>query len=212
MSEKKGLFGIFKGWGGVTEEEKQQRSYAISQQNTIDESSTQKNTTEKEAKEFVPEPVSEDVERYCVDLLQSAIETAGFLGVVQTKRKDKNRLHLEIVDSGDDAGRIIGKNGTTLEAFQLLIRHSVIRQFSTPIRIQIDAGDYRDKRFEQLKADALALAETVARDGGSAAMSPMPPTERRHIHLLFENDDRIDTTSEGEGRSRHVVLMKRDHA
>ena len=35
----------------------------------------------------------------------------------------------------------------------------------------------------------------------------MTPYERRIIHIAWRDDDRVETVSEGEGPSRHVVVV-----
>lgn len=222
---KKGFFNFLKGWTSISEEEKQQRDYALSKQ--IEESSEKDfrrpqsysnsyssqsgnqggNNQHRQQSRF---EVTAEMETFCVEKLEEILNLADFTGKVRSKKRDGNRLFLEIFDSGDDAGRIIGKSGVTLEAIEMLLRHFVIRNFETPIRITIDAGEYRNKRVSNAKHKAMRAAESVANNGRRVALDPMSPTERREVHMLFENDENVKTVSEGEGEDRRVVLVKRD--
>lgn len=38
-------------------------------------------------------------------------------------------------------------------------------------------------------------------------LRPMTPYERRIVHIALRDDDRVETASEGEGASRHVVVL-----
>ena len=53
-------------------------------------------------------------------------------------------------------------------------------------------------------------AEEVVSTGDSVSLEPMSSTDRRVVHVLFENHHDIITKSEGEGDGRHIVLMKRE--
>lgn len=216
---KRGFFNFLKGWTSISEEEKQQRDYALSKQNeetsekevrksqnTYASGRSQDHSSRQQSRfEVTPE-----MELFCVDKLEQILTLADFTGKVRSKKRDGNRLFLEIFDSGDDAGRIIGKSGVTLEAIEMLLRHFVIRNFETPIRITIDAGEYRNKRVSQAKHKAMRAAEVVSHNGRRVALDPMSPTERREVHMMFENDENVKTVSEGEGDSRRIVLVKRD--
>jgi spoIIIJ-associated protein len=132
-----------------------------------------------------------------------------FTGKVKAKNKEGNKLYLDIFDAGEDAGRLIGKSGQTLSALQTLLRNFVIRKFNESIKVSIDAGEYRSRRFSQLRTKALKAAEKVKTDGKKIQLDPMSPSERRAIHLLFEKNEDIQTLSEGSGHSRRIVLAKR---
>jgi predicted RNA-binding protein Jag len=215
---KKGFFNFLKGWTSISEEEKQQRDYALAKLNEEKE--------EKEARRAAPAPqqqqaqqnsyqqtrfeVTSAMETCCVEKLEAILNLAQFSGHVRSKKKEGNRLFLEIYDSGDDAGRIIGKSGVTLEAIEMLLRHFVIRNFEVPIRITIDAGEYRNKRVSQARNKALRAAESVSHYGQRVALDPMSATERREVHMMFEHDNAVKTVSEGEGENRRIVLVKRD--
>jgi len=92
----------------------------------------------------------------------------------------------------------------------MLLRHFVIRNFEVPIRVTIDAGEYRNKRVSHARSKALKAAESVSNYGKRVALDPMSATERREVHMMFENDKEVKTVSEGEGDSRRIVLVKRD--
>lgn len=190
---KKSFFSFLKGWSNVAEEEKSS------------EGSNRSNSRSS----FRPD-VTEEMETFAVEKLEEMLELTTFEGAVRAKKRDGNKLFLEIFDSGDDAGRIIGKGGSTLESFQTLLRHFIIRRFDAAVRVTIDAGDYRNKRGNQLKNKALKAAEEVEKYGSRVELDPMTASERRTIHMLFENSDTVETLSEGQGNGRRIVLVRRD--
>ena len=211
---KKGFFNFLRGWTTVSEEEKQQREYAVAKANEEKEVKEQRvyNAHNGNRNNNTPSrfEVTSEMETFCVEKLEEILNLAQFLGNVRCKKREGNRLFLEIFDSGDDAGRIIGKSGVTLEAIEMLLRHFVIRNFEVPIRITIDAGEYRNKRVSHARNKALKAAESVVHYGNRVELDPMTSTERREVHMMFENDQNVRTLSEGEGDNRRVVLVKRD--
>jgi len=57
----------------------------------------------------------------------------------------------------------------------------------------------------------LRLAEQVKLRHRAMTLEPMPPDERRIIHLALANHPEVVTHSVGEGEDRKVViLLKRD--
>ena len=85
----------------------------------------------------------------------------------------------------------------------------MFRKYSKYIRLVIDADNYRERKLEALKEKALKLADDVAEKNKKAELSPMNASERRVIHQLFQEDDRIRTYSVGNGNNRRIVLAKR---
>jgi spoIIIJ-associated protein len=50
------------------------------------------------------------------------------------------------------------------------------------------------------------MAERVRRTGRSVTLEPMPPNERRIVHLALAKDPTVGTSSVGEGESRKVAI------
>ena len=109
--------------------------------------------------------------------------------------------------SGDDMGFIIGRRGDTLDALQYLTGLVANRVDNAYYRVTIDIGNYREKREQALIGLAKKVAGQAARTGRRTSLEPMNPYERRIIHIALRDDDRVETVSEGEGPSRHVVVV-----
>ena len=125
---KKGFFNFLKGWSSVSDEENNQTVV------------TTETVSEKKNISSLNSEVTEEIETFVVEKFKEMIDLSGFVGNVRPKKKDGNRLYIEVYDTEEDAGRIIGKGGHTLESFQILLRHFVIRRFDAAVRITIDAG------------------------------------------------------------------------
>ena len=74
------------------------------------------------------------------------------------------------VDCEEDSGLLIGREGQTLASLQYLASRVVSRGMNAAVRVQLDAGRYRQRQDEKLREMALALAEKVRQTG-----RPIPP-------------------------------------
>ena len=106
----------------------------------------------------------------------------------------------------DQPGILIGYHGQTLSALQLLIGMMLFKQSNEWVRVLVNVGDYREKRKEMLENMAKASSQKVKATGQIHRLPPMPSIERRIIHLFLADDSQVETTSEGEGRDRHIVI------
>lgn len=201
MSEKKGILGFFKGW--TSEETDEETINEEQKESSIKKTRSTKNSEKKDL-------VTDEIAEFAVKKCEEILELARFQGDVKLKYKKGFVLNLDISNVGDDLGRIIGRNGSCLQALQTLIKFFIIRKFEVSLKVVIDAGDYKNRYQSQMKRSALKAAEEVISTGESVSLDPMNSTDRRVVHVLFENHHDIITRSEGEGDERHIVLMKRE--
>ena len=108
--------------------------------------------------------------------------------------------------SGDDLGILIGRRGDTLASLQYVVNLVVGRKLKTKIAIGVDVEGYRRRREQSLKSLALHMAERVKATGQTATLEPMPPNERRIVHLALAREPAVITESIGEGENRKVVI------
>ena len=141
--------------------------------------------------------VSNVVER----LLQAIIENPKVETTV-----DGNLVEVEIKNS-DDSGLIIGKEGQTISALQYLANRIVAKRWSEKIRVQLDAGDYREKQDENLRKNAVYLAKRAKNSGKPQSTKPMTSYHRRLVHLALQEDEGIFTRSKGDGPLKRVLIL-----
>jgi spoIIIJ-associated protein len=70
----------------------------------------------------------------------------------------------------------------------------------------IDVEGYRSRREESLVGLAERVARQVARSGRPIVLEPMPPNERRIIHLTLRSFPGVTTHSSGEGEQRRITV------
>ncbi len=145
------------------------------------------------------------------ELLEELLEevTAGLgLEVEVEVEESEGVLRGRIV--GDDVGLFIGRRGQTIDAVQHLAQRIVFPDGPAPVRVEIDADGYRERRGELLRADADDAAEEALRDDRAIELEPMPPSERRIVHEYLRDRDDVQTHSEGDEPKRFLVVSPAD--
>lgn len=115
--------------------------------------------------------------------------------------------------SGDDAGLLIGRKGESLRALQFLVNLIIAQRAgeqSAPVLLDVE--HYKERRTKALQNLALRVAERVTQTGHPISLEPMPPAERRIIHLALANHPAVKTESVGEGNERKVVILPKGKA
>jgi len=107
---------------------------------------------------------------------------------------------------GEDLGILIGRRGQTLSSLQYMVRLLVGRRIDTWVPIVIDVEGYKQRRYKALESFAHEMAERVKSRGAPFTLEPMPPYERRIIHLCLADDAFVTTESIGQGDERKVVI------
>jgi spoIIIJ-associated protein len=119
-----------------------------------------------------------------------------------------SRVHVHI-DCGEDSGMLIGREGQTLAALQYLASRIVSRGMNAAVRVNLDAGDYRQRQDDKLRELALSLAAKVKNTGRACSTRPLSSYHRRIIHLTLQEDEQVQTRSTGEGALKRVVVQRK---
>jgi spoIIIJ-associated protein len=138
------------------------------------------------------------------DVLQEILNYMGLLAVAELKEEGTGEATVNI--KGEDLGQIIGKEGAMLKALQILVSTMVGREFAERVRIYLDAGGYRERHENALKRLAQEAAKDVEATGNEKVLPPMSAADRRVIHMLFKDSEKISTYSKGEGADRRLVI------
>ncbi len=148
--------------------------------------------------------VDSDIHLAAKDMLTEILDLMGFFNVVKVVKYEENFVSLDI--KGDDMGRIIGKEGSTLQSLQILLRSILSKKFKMPINVVLDASGYRDKREDTLKAHAKEMAEQAIENKQEVVLRPMNSWERRIVHMTLQDNKAVKTESIGQSQDRKVVI------
>ncbi|MGA2447924.1 MAG: R3H domain-containing nucleic acid-binding protein [Polyangiaceae bacterium] len=116
---------------------------------------------------------------------------------------DEIRIEIE----GPDAGRIIGKKGSVLDAIQYLTARVAVRPGEPRRHVTVDAEGYRARHEDQLSQMARRLAQRVAVEGKVITFDPMNARERRIVHTALRDVKGVRTESTGEEPERRVQII-----
>jgi spoIIIJ-associated protein len=123
--------------------------------------------------------------------------------------QDEPTLVLDI--RGGDLSSLIGRRGETLDGLQYLVRLLVAKELSHYVHVVLDVEGYKAHRAQTLKQLALRMAERVASTHKPAALEPMPPNERRIVHLALRDNTQVRTESVGMGENRKVTIIPQSY-
>jgi len=110
---------------------------------------------------------------------------------------------------GRDLGVLIGRHGETLDALQYIARLIISRELQTRANIVLDVEGYKMRREVALHKLAHNMAAQAREMGRTMNLEPMPPNERRIIHIALRDDDTVTTESVGAGDQRRVTIIPR---
>jgi spoIIIJ-associated protein len=108
---------------------------------------------------------------------------------------------------GDDLGILIGRRGETLSSLQYLVNLIVSRRVKAHAGVAVDVEGYRERRYESLRLLARRLAEQVKSTSRPITLEPMPPNERRIIHLELKDNPHVTTQSIGQADERKISII-----
>jgi spoIIIJ-associated protein len=112
-----------------------------------------------------------------------------------------------------EAGRIIGRDGHTLEDLQYLLNRILNRHDESAANVIIDVEGYRQKENQDFLERIRELAEQVRHTGQPVVLAPMNSFDRRLVHQAFAEDPDVTTQSEEKAaRLKQITLVSRKPA
>ena len=145
-----------------------------------------------------------DVIRYAEDYLLNATDALGIESSVKS-RMDDDIIRITLDSTHNPI--LIGKNGTTLQALNELVKLATNNYFHRRFRILLDINGYKDNKYSKLERMARKTAKDVQRSKTTYTFDPMPADERRAIHNALNGWRNIKTESIGEGSHRQVQII-----
>ncbi len=111
---------------------------------------------------------------------------------------------------GQDLGVLIGRRSETINAFQFIVGVIVSKEIGRKVLVLVDVEGYRERREQQLRRLARRMAEQAVKTGRRQVLEPMPPNERRIVHLELRDHPQVRTVSIGEEPYRKVTIEPKD--
>ena len=156
-------------------------------------------------KRKIKDPSSDDYEKAEKNLkifLDDFIQVFG--NISYEINLDDGRLN--VVFSGDDASRLIGYRGDTINSLQTLLLSIGNKDTVVRVGISVDILNYKEKRENELKSLAKKVERTVEKTHKKVTLEPMTAFERKIIHIELQSSKYVITYSIGDEPHRRVVI------
>jgi spoIIIJ-associated protein len=137
------------------------------------------------------------------ELMERIAEVSGVEATVEV-HEGPDGLNAEYI--GDELGVLIGHHGQTIDAIQHLAYRIARPADGDRLSVVVDAAGYRERRATTLRATADQAAETAINHRRSVPLEAMSALERKVIHEYLKGRHDVETFSEGQEPSRHLVV------
>lgn len=135
----------------------------------------------------------------------------GHLGFVFGVEESERDGQLVLSVNTRDPGRLIGRDGHTLEDLQYLLNRLVHSGEEEVPHVLIEVEGYKLKSEDDPVTRARHLADRVRRTGKSLKLPRMNSYDRRLVHHAFAEDPDIQTVSEEtDSRLKYIILEPRN--
>ncbi|MBV9010154.1 MAG: KH domain-containing protein [Verrucomicrobia bacterium] len=142
------------------------------------------------------------------ELLDTILGYLGFVVEIAESQNEAGNLVLQIYT--EESRRLIGRDGSTLEAIQFLLNRLLQSKDKNADKVIVDCEHYRSMREDRIVQRVRDLAERVRITGRSLQLEPMNSYERRIVHNAFKDDPEIATWSpDDSARIKQITLLKR---
>ena len=194
-------------------EEKKKSFFSILDPHVVKVELTLKDEEEPETREHKEKPALkvseqeiEDAQKQVEDFLKEFLIKVS--KNIQYKIKNTSEA-IEVELTGEDASKLIGYRGETLNSVQTILSAVASKKKENPIKVLVDIENYRAKRKQTLEELAEKIERTVSKTGKKVTLEPMTPYERKIIHTKLQESESVKTYSIGENNNRRIVISKK---
>lgn len=148
------------------------------------------------------------------EIIEGLLRALGFSSARVSQETIAGQSVFAIETSDENIRTLIGPHGDMIHAIDHLVKRILEKKLpsreddpeeSLPMFL-VDAGGYRTRQIKDLQAKALMMAERARSFQYDVELSPMSAYERLIVHTTLQNAPNVKTESQGEGRSRRVVI------
>lgn len=149
----------------------------------------------------------ENIIKFIKEYLEDLTKSMGLNVTFESKTRD-SQITIKMYSNNNKI--LIGKNGQTLKALTTVVKQVVYNNIKTYPYIVLDVEDYKEKRIKYLERLAKNLAKEVAETKNPVELENMNSYERRVIHNVLTDNNKVYTESIGEEPERHIVIKPKE--
>ncbi|TSC56854.1 MAG: spoIIIJ-associated protein [Parcubacteria group bacterium Greene0714_21] len=101
---------------------------------------------------------------------------------------------------------LIGEGGETLLELQHVLRLMARKKIEESSQLYLDINEYQKSKESYLKTLANSVADEVVLLKKEKELPPMPPRDRRIVHVVIQERGDVVSESRGEEPERRVVV------
>lgn len=117
---------------------------------------------------------------------------------------------INIILISDNNNIIIGKEGKTLNALQLILRQKFLNLNNYDLKIILDVNNYKEKKLKHLEYETKKICEEVLKTKIEVRLDPMNSFERRLVHSIVSKYENLSSSSVGEAPNRYTIIKYKD--
>lgn len=148
-----------------------------------------------------------DVIEEIKNFLKNITKLMGIEANLEVKTREDS---VSITLYSDNNNILIGKSGRTIDALSMITKQYIHNETGTNFRFILDVGEYKAKQQKNIEYLAKKVAREVAKTKIEAKLDPMNSYERRLVHSILSDNEKVYTESIGEEPNRAVVIKPRD--
>ena len=148
-----------------------------------------------------------DVVEELKEFIKNITKLMGIEANLEVKSREDS---ISITLYSDNNNILIGKGGRTIDALSMIAKQYIHNEIGTNFRFILDVGEYKAKQQKNIEYLAKKIAREVAKTKIEAKLDPMNSYERRLVHSILSDNDKVYTESIGEEPNRAVVIKPRD--
>jgi spoIIIJ-associated protein len=134
----------------------------------------------------------------------------GHLGFVFEVREEETVLGHVLQVTTRDPGRLIGRDGHTLDELQYLVNRLAHPDGEPATLVTVDVEGYRESLVQGLLTRVQAAAERVRETGQPIQLEPLNSYDRRIVHNAFKDHPHIRTVSpDAPAKFKRMTLQPR---
>jgi len=144
-----------------------------------------------------------EIQEYVKSYLKKLTDLMGLEVTFESKIRNEQ---ICVKMYSDNNSILIGKDGKTLSALMIIVKQMLSTKFELYPHIILDVENYKEKQEKRLERLAKNIAREVVKTKVDVKLDNMNSYERRIIHNILSNNDKVTTISEGEEPNRHVII------
>lgn len=147
--------------------------------------------------------VGAEIKKTTEELL-TQLKVEGTVEITEEKKEEEVNFKVNI--QTQETGLLIGYHGETLNGFQLLLGVILYKKIKKWVHIIVDVGNYRQMREESIKEMVNRIVAEVETTNQPVILPYLSPLERRIVHVMLTDHEKVASESIGEGKDRRLTI------